>query len=319
MKVRRWIRPWAVLLVVVAALCVLLVTTYIRQRQATSALEAAAGVVPAAAAEGGNKAVTAIRDFFSWLVSWRTQGAEIQALQNRVAELETEIGRLEEVKQENTRLTTLMGFAEAYPEFDYVQAAVTSRDPATWLTEFVINRGSQDGIQKDMAVVTQDGLVGRIKDVGPNYATVICLINNQNAVSVVVERTRDEGIIKGGVDPQSAAPHCRLHYLPFNADLVPGDTVVTSNLGGYYPRGLVVGTVVEASRAGTGQEQYAIVQPAVDFGHLENVLVLTADHGDATQDDAHTATPSQTEPTPTQPAATDSTKPTPTPEGGGTP
>ena len=121
MKVRRWIRPWAVLLVVVAALCVLLVTTYIRQRQATSALEAAAGVVPAAAAEGGNKAVTAIRDFFSWLVSWRTQGAENQALQNRVAELETEIGRLEEVKQENTRLTTLMGFAEAYPEFDYVR------------------------------------------------------------------------------------------------------------------------------------------------------------------------------------------------------
>lgn len=290
MKNRHWIRPWVLLLALVVLFSALLVTTYLQQRRETQALEAAAGIVPAAAAEGGNKAVRAVKDFCTWLVSWRDISRENDTLKSRVAELETELGRMDEVKQENNRLSNLMGFAQDYPEFDYVQAAVTSRDPSTWLTEFVIDRGSQDGIQRDMAVVTEQGLVGRIKDVGPNYATVICIINPQNAVSVVVERTRDEGIIKGGKDPQSAAPQCQLHYLPFNADLVPGDTVVTSNLGGYYPRGLVVGTVVEASRSNNGQEQYAMVQPAVDFGHLENVLVLVADHGDATADDAATPT-----------------------------
>jgi len=124
-----------------------------------------------------------------------------------------------------------------------------------------------------MCVVGLRGLIGRVVEVGTTYSKVGTLLDPSMAVSVVAERSRDEGVLKGLQSSGEGEQRCDLLYLPFDADLVPGDTVVTTDLGNVYPRGLPVGTIVEVSLESNANVT-ALVEPAEDFHHIENVLVI---------------------------------------------
>ena len=215
-----------------------------------------------------------VRDHFSALTSSGDLINRVSELELENMRLQYEISQLQEDERENERLSALVGAFSRYNELDPIYARVIAKDPGQWFEMFTINQGQLSGVARGMAVISAGGLVGRVYEVGLNYAKVVCIINADNAVACLIERTRDNGILRGQLTASASDSHCRMYYIPQVNDIVPGDSVVTSGLDGVYPKGLTVGTVTEVSRQSETSDQYLIVQPSADFGHIEEVLVL---------------------------------------------
>lgn len=205
------------------------------------------------------------------------------AMQNRLAELENQVAEMSEENrqaqaalEENQRLRELLGLQQAHSDFVFVSAAVTGRSASSWSSTLTLSRGSAAGLAEDMCVVTEQGwLVGVVTDVGPNWATVATLVDPQISLGARVERTGDAAILTSDLDHMSRNT-CRLSYLSSDAALKAGDTVTTSGLGGVYPAGLTVGTVIEEGTTASGMERYAVVEPSVQLGELKQVFVIQA-------------------------------------------
>lgn len=188
--------------------------------------------------------------------------------------LKTQVDQLEEMKRENIELKALLGVAQEMQVKDPIQARVISRDPDNWFSVVTINRGTLHGVEANMIVVNADGLVGRILSAGLNTSKVLTIIDSRSAVSAVVERTRDNGTVKGIlVGQELTGDQCRMYRMPLEMDARPGDLVKTAGMDGIYPKALTIGVISEMSRP-DGQEQYVIINPLVDFAHLEEVLVI---------------------------------------------
>jgi rod shape-determining protein MreC len=195
-------------------------------------------------------------------------------LSRRVSELEQELTGMSELERENERLKALLNFAEQVDRFTFAGGGVTGKDPGNWFNTFTIDAGSASGIEKDMAVVNEDGLLGRVFDVGYNWAKVRTIIDGRSAVSGMIERTRDNGLIRGNNRLGFEDGLLRMIYLPLDTEIVVGDKVLTSGLDGIFPKGLVIGEIKEI--LGREHELYvsAIIKPAADFRRLEEVLVI---------------------------------------------
>jgi rod shape-determining protein MreC len=195
----------------------------------------------------------------------RTENARLAA---RVAELEQENANLRPAAEENARLRALLAFKQAQT-YQTVAASVIARDPSLWFSTVLVDRGARDGVRRDDAAVTADGLVGHVIEVGPAWSRVLLLQDPRSAVGVVVERSREAGIAQG-----QGQPVVRVRYLAQDADVQPGDVIVTSGVGEIYPKDLVVGRVIGVSRTGEDMFQDALVQPAADLAHLEELLII---------------------------------------------
>ena len=120
---------------------------------------------------------------------------------------------------------------------DPIYARVIARDPGQWFDTFSVNRGTNDGVSVGMAVVTGDGLVGRVYEAGLNYAKVLTIIDSRSAVSCLIERTRDNGVMRGQITATSESAECYVSYVQNIANIVPGDTLITSGTDSLYPKG----------------------------------------------------------------------------------
>lgn len=214
-----------------------------------------------------------VRDWFTMMDQNNTLLQENQTMKAENDEIATLRQQLEELKQENQRLRGLERAADSIDNMEFMQATIIAKSPESWYSTVVINRGSQDGVEKDMAVITGDGLLGRVISVSDTHSQVLTILDGRSALSVMVERTRDNGVLKGQMLLGSEESYCRLLYLQDDSDLVPGDRIVTTQLDGLLPRGLVVGEVVEVART-EGDERYALVKPSADISRAEDVLVV---------------------------------------------
>lgn len=124
-----------------------------------------------------------------------------------------------------------------------------------------------------MVVLSGNGLVGHIIEVAPNYSKVLSIIDDRNAVSSKVLRTGDLGIVKGDLTLLNEGL-CKMEYVDAEADIIVGDEIVTSNLSDIYPPGIMIGVVKEIETESHGLTKYALIEPVVDFRHLEEVLVI---------------------------------------------
>src|SRR5699024_8761091 len=149
-----------------------------------------------------------------------------------------------------------------------------------------------------MAVVNGDGLIGRVYETGLNYAKVLTIIDPRSSLGCLVQRTRDNGILRGGISDADDEAQCYVYYLPNVNNIMPGDEIVTSGTDQIYPKGIAVGTVTELSLDAGSEGNYAIVTPSVDFLHIEEVLVLRdvveTDSGSDNLTAVPTATPAPT-------------------------
>lgn len=209
--------------------------------------------------------------------NWR----DYDKLQDEYAELEIqyeqarmELVSAEEALLENERLKVQLGAKDTYAALDPIYAKVIARDAGPWFETFSINRGTNHGVAVGMAIVNGDGLIGRVYEVGMNYAKVICIIDSRSAVACLVQRTRDNGVMRGQISSSDSYAECYVYYLPNVNSITPGDTVVTSGTDSLYPKGLKIGTVTALSLDAGSDGTYAIVSPAVDFQRIEEVFVL---------------------------------------------
>ncbi|MBO6210426.1 MAG: rod shape-determining protein MreC, partial [Schwartzia sp.] len=196
-----------------------------------------------------------------------------QMLRSEVEQLRMQNVKADEFAAENIRLRELLGYKQSATQFDLVMAHVIGRETATWTRMIVIDRGTQHGVQKNMAVVTARGLVGAVTDAGPISSKVQLILDPRAAAGALVQRSRVAGIVKGTPDD---AMHPRLLNVPRGQDMAEGDILVTSGFGGIYPKGIMIGTVSAVKNDSGGLLHYAIIEPATDFQRLEDVAVIVA-------------------------------------------
>ena len=184
--------------------------------------------------------------------------------------LRAELAGVEELQRENQRLRRLLGFVEEQPRRS-VAARVIAEDAASWFRTIEIDRGYEDGITEGLPVVDAAGLIGRVVRTTAHSSRILLITDASSAVAVLVQDQRIRGVCRG----QGGA--LALDFALVQDPIQIGDGVVTSGLGGVFPKGLVVGYVRSVHREQFGLFQTVEVEPAVDFAHLEEVLVLLKD------------------------------------------
>ena len=154
-----------------------------------------------------------------------------------------------------------------------ITCQVIGRDDGNYFSTFTINRGSRDDIEPFMAVTISGALVGYTETVNENSASVRTIIDSEASIAALIQSSRDQGTIRGTLGVDGTAM-CRMYYLPDDHLPRPGDVVVTSGVGLSFPKGIPIGTVRESTRGMDANKQYIVVEPDVDFQHLEYVIVL---------------------------------------------
>ena len=200
----------------------------------------------------------------------RQNNAQLQAEANR---LSVENARLTEVERENERLRQLLNFTRSNPWYDYKAAAVVGHkigeDTSNLLFSIFVDVGARDGVAVDMPVITDRGLVGRVVAVGPNVAEALLLIDPASAVNARLQNSRLTGVVRGNIDGGLV-----MERIPQGEIVSPGDIVLTSGLGGNFPDKLVIGQITEVLQRDSDLFQSARVRHTVDFGKLEEVMVI---------------------------------------------
>ncbi|MBQ7278977.1 MAG: rod shape-determining protein MreC [Clostridia bacterium] len=219
-----------------------------------------------------------VTDFFTRVFFPSQVQAENERLKKTVAAYERRLILYEAMEQENARLTELLDYTSANDRFYFLAAPVTAKNLNPYVDTLTIGAGSRNGVKEQMAVVNGQGIVGRVIEVGATYSKVRTMQNEDMRISVMVERTRDEGMLGGLVLSGDTVVGLKLYYLPKDADIQVGDTIVTSGLGGIFPKGLDVGKVFELAAEDNGVYD-ACVKSEVDFAHLEEVLVILESEG----------------------------------------
>ena len=201
---------------------------------------------------------------------------EVRSLQAQVAELQATVDRLmienvrlREADIERAILREQLHFRQANPTYELLAAEVIGHDPSSLLQYVIIDRGSEDGIAAGMPVVTARGLVGRVSSVYPRSSRVMLLTDPASSVGALLQSSRTTGVVRGQ-GPRGLT----IHFVEQNEQVDLGDIVLTSGLGGNFPRRLVIGQVTAVQRDEVEMFQEVWVQSAVDFDRLETVLII---------------------------------------------
>lgn len=193
---------------------------------------------------------------------------ENRQLKSELDALRMENSNYRELLSTHERLRELLCFRNSV-NLPVIAARVIARDPTGWFKSALIDKGTRSGVILNMPVVNASGVVGRVVSVSPNYAKVLLIIDQNSAVDCLVQRSRQRGIVKG------LSEHtCKLDYVVKSTDVKPEDVLVTSGLGGVFPKGLPVGCVLNVKEMSGKLFSDIEVRPYVDFSKLEEVLVI---------------------------------------------
>lgn len=269
------------LLAAVVAVCLVLLT--LQSRGQSSGAADALGLVTAPVQAALAKISRGAAGLWSTYVDWKSVRAENRRLRDEIQRLQVEALRVNETAEENARLRRLLTFQRRLP-LATLAGEVIAREWGGWVRSLTVNRGRGDHIVRLTAVIAPEGLVGRIVDVRPGTSVAQVLTDPTSNVSAHIVRTRTPGIVEG--DPRGTV---RFKFMARDGSaLQTGDIVVTSGLGGLFPRGIPIGRVQVIDDRGSALFHYATLAPAVDFARVDEVLLIV---GDATRDVAGAFTP----------------------------
>lgn len=167
----------------------------------------------------------------------------------------------------NARLTKLLELERTF-DAPMLTAQIIGRDPSLWFKTLTVSKGSSAGITKGMPVLTLEGVVGQVSNVSPHYAKILLATDPNSAIDAIVQKNRTQGLIKGD------GKNFLLHYVLKNSVINKKDHIITSGMGGIFPKGLPVGIVSEVIKSRRGMFQKIKVKPAVDFHSLEYVTII---------------------------------------------
>jgi rod shape-determining protein MreC len=193
---------------------------------------------------------------------------ENEILRRKLAEAYHEIHFYKEKTLLNERLESFFDFREE-TAYETVIADVVGREPSAWYQSVIINKGKADGVRVGLPVTIPEGIVGQVTGVSKHYSKVLLIIDRNNAVDAMVQRTRARGIVKG-----LSSSVCNFEYALHSAEITTGDVVITTGFDGIFPKGLRVGRISKIIRRSSGIFQEIEITPFVDFHRLEEVMVI---------------------------------------------
>lgn len=267
------------ILAILLALIVLcmFITAYLGGR--SSPISQALGVVTAPLQKLSASISGAASSFFERTLGAQKLYEENLALKEEIRVLRSQQVDYEQYKRENEHYRQVLGLKEQNPEFEFEPAEVIGREPSDRFGAFTVDKGTLSGITAHDPVITPDGLVGWVSEVGLTYAKVTTILDVSIDVGAADTRTRDSGVVTGDISLAEEG-HCKLGYLPRESAVTAGDIVATSGLGSVFgvafPKGLIIGTVTEVRAENNGIVLYAVVEPAAQIRSVQDVFILTS-------------------------------------------
>ena len=247
---------------------------------------------------------TTAEKYYGYMFRYEALAAENEVLKKQIAEMEDTARQAESVSRENQRLRKGMNLLETHEDYKLVDAYIIGWNSSDWQNTLTINRGTNSGIQKNMCAVTENGeVVGLVTDVGINYAEVTTILDSTLEISGTIASSGYNGMVRGGyIDGHQTL--LQMNYLPSAAIIRNKEQVVTSGSTAY-PRGLLMGNVVDAGFEETGIAKYALLDPAAEINSLEQIFIIT----EYTTESTATATTATEATEATEPAAEETTEP----------
>ncbi|MCQ2439235.1 MAG: rod shape-determining protein MreC [Oscillospiraceae bacterium] len=215
-----------------------------------------------------------LEDLYGYIYDYDQLVQENESLRAQLAKAQDEARSASEFKEENIRLRGLLGYLEKHTDYVTESAQIVAWDASNWVRAFSISKGTNFGIEKGDAVITEEGyLVGQVSEIGSNWATVRTLIDVNMDVGVLVGDTEIAAVVVGDYALMQEGC-CKLSYFTDDVTLFLEDRVITSGNGGAFPPGLAVGTITELRSEAGGQSYYAVVQPHISIGSLSQVFII---------------------------------------------
>ena len=245
----------------------------------------------------GTALTTTAEKYYGYMFRYEALEAQNEVLEKRIAEMEDVARQADSVSRENERLRALLDLTATHEDYVLVDAYIIGWSSTDWENTFTINRGTAAGIQENMCAITANGeVVGLVTSAGVNYAEVTTVLDSTLEISGTIATSGYNGMVRGGYVSGSDTL-LQMNYLPSSAIIRNKDQVVTSG-STVYPRGLIMGYVVDAGFEDTGVAKYALLDPAAEISSLEQVFIITQ----YTTEAATTQTTTETQPTEAAPS-----------------
>ena len=271
---REFLEKYGLRLLIITTVCAVLISVLSFVSATSGFLQNAVGVLTYPFRSAVTAVATWAEDKQRYYKDYSDLIAENEALRERVAELERDARQAEADREENALLRELLELREQRRDLTFESAAVIDRESTNWTSALTLNRGTAHGVEKNDCVVSAEGdLVGVVSAVGYNWCTVLTVIDTDTELGARVFRTQEVAVAEGDLALMGEGK-LKLSYLSADAQLLSGDVVTTSGLGGVYPGGLVIGTVESVRTGDDGLAQYAVLAPAARLGELSEVFII---------------------------------------------
>ena len=262
------------ILIALTAICLIFISTSFFTDKLVAPLRDAVSMVVVPLQKGMNNLGLWTYDKYTTLQEISVVLDENKELKSKVDDLTEENNQLRQDTYELSRLRELYELDEKYPGYTKVGARIIEVTPDNWSKAFKVDKGSDDGIKKDMNVIAGGGLVGIVADVGKNYSIIKTVVEDNNSVSGMLIDTNDTCIVEGDIE-LSDSGLIKLTHFKSDITVRDGDKIVTSNISDKYLQGILIGYAKDVEPDSNNLTQSGYLVPAVDFNNLQEVLIIT--------------------------------------------
>ncbi len=259
---------------IIAAMMLGLSLLSMAERGKVTIFEDIFGIIVTPLQKASNRLVGAAGNFKKVFTEYDELNEENKQLKEELADTRAQLRDAQEDILENKTLRGALNLAEEHPDLTFASAHVSGRDMDGYAQTLTLDKGSVHGIASRDMVVTGEGVVGYVSEVGTTWCKVITILDPSSQIGVTLTRTGEASVLRGDA-ALAHKGHCKASYLKNDVTLLVGDSVETSGIGGLFPQGLMVGRVRETKSESTGLSQYAVIEPAVDIQSLSDVLIIT--------------------------------------------
>lgn len=215
-----------------------------------------------------------VKGYFDFFINFSNVKKENEELTAKNAELENKLIEYERMKDENTRLREMFDYSQNNANYDYLGCNIIGYSGGNISNGYIIDKGTKDGVEKDMVVITPAGLVGKVTKASSSFAIVQTILNENIAVAAMVESTDETTGILQGITDSKNKNLTELSNIPIESAIKEGDKILTSGLGEMYPKEIRIGEVISVEVDNVGIMKRAVVKPYVDFNKLEELFVV---------------------------------------------
>lgn len=219
--------------------------------------------------------VSSLEHIYGYMFEYDSIVEENEELKRQIATLQEEYREYTEVSEENERLRALLDLGEKNSDYQFEAASIISWTASNWASSFTINKGSNAGLSLNDCIITETGyLVGQITQLDTTTATVTTIVDTSIHIGALIYNTSEAAVVQGDYALMKDGM-AKLTYIPDGTEIVSGDSIVTSGMGGIFPRGLVIGYVKDVVLSSSGLADYASIEPAAELDNLAHVYIIT--------------------------------------------